>query len=168
MSSKPKKQSAAGKGTQKTFKAAVIAVPAIANSYREGVQALKDGHRKRLKNSHLATGSLDLDAALECSYPNDYRWDYGIGLSCINASEKVLWLEVHHAASGETDRVIQKLKALKRWLQGQAGDLAAMPCVFVWQLSNVEHNPNDRRKRNQLAEKHGLKRVQGVLDLSQV
>ena len=168
MPSKPKKSAGPRKGARKTFKAAVLAVPAIASEYREGVQAWKEAHRKGLKNTQLATGSLDLDGALASSYPNDHRWDYGIGLPYGIASEKVLWLEVHHAASGETDRVIQKLKALKSWLDTPANDLAAMPRAFVWQLSNVERNPNDCRKRNQLAEKHGLKRIQGVLDLSQV
>lgn len=41
-----------------------------------------------------------------------------------------------------------------------------MPAKFIWLLSNVESNPNDRRRRQQLAEKHGLRRHQGMLDLA--
>jgi hypothetical protein len=148
-----------------TFKARVVAVPQIATAYQPGVQALPDADRNRLKNAQVATGSIDLDKALRCSYPNAPRWDYGIGLPNTDRTEKVLWLEVHHAASGETDRVIKKLNALKTWLQAEAPDLWAMPRIFVWQLSNVESNPNDRRKRTAQAENHGLRRVQGKLDL---
>lgn len=78
----------------------------------------------------------------------------------------MLWLEVHHAASGETDRVIKKLYALKNWLRENAPALSEMKRVYVWQLSNVERNMNDRRSRNREAEKHGLRRTQGMVDLA--
>lgn len=153
-------------GNKLTFRAAVLAVPVIAGAFREGVQALTREHRQGLKNAQIATGSIDLDAALQAAYPNDHRWDYGIGLPQDARTEKVLWLEVHHAASGETERVINKLKALKAWLQSSAPELDRMPKKFVWQLSNVERNPNDRRSRNKLAEAGGIHlRVQGALDL---
>ncbi len=155
-------------GNKKIFRAAVLAAPAIAGAFREGVQALTREHRQGLKNAQVATGSIDLDAALRTDYPNDHRWDYGIGLPLNTQTEKVLWLEVHHAASGETERVIKKLQALKEWLAANAPALAAMPRVYVWQLSNTENNPNDRRKRNALAQRHGLRRVQGMLDLATI
>ncbi|MDB6132763.1 MAG: uncharacterized protein JWM59_1006 [Verrucomicrobiales bacterium] len=166
MPQKSKKSQVPAQGSRKTFKAAVMAVPDMAGNFRNGVQALAESHRKGLKNMQLATGSLDLDAALAASRPNDHRWDYGIGLPFSAGAEKVLWLEVHYAASGETERVIKKLTALKSWLQSNAEALQALPRIYVWQLSNVERSPNDRRKRNALAEKHGLQRVQGVLDLA--
>lgn len=155
-------------GAKKTFRAAVLAVLPITNAFREGVQALNKEHRQGLKNAQITTGSIDLDAALQTAYPNDHRWDYGIGIPHNTQTEKVLWLEVHHAASGETERVIKKLQALKAWLAANAPVLAAMPRVYVWQLSNTENNPNDRRKRNALAATHGLRRVQGVLDLAKI
>lgn len=167
-----RRQSRAGSrpraSNKKTFRAAVLAVPAIAGSFREGVQALKREHRQGLKNAQIATGSIDLDAALQRTHSNDHRWDYGIGLPHDERTEKVLWLEVHHAASGETERVIRKLQALKAWLAANAPDLNAMPRVFIWQLSNTESNPNDRRTRTALAERHGLKRRQGILDLASI
>lgn len=154
---------------KKTFKAAVLATPMIASAFCPGVQALKNEHRRGLQNSHIATGSIDLDAALQPHFPNDHRWDYGIGLPQDARTEKVLWLEVHHAASGETERVLNKLKALKEWLQSSAPELNRLPKKFVWQLSNVERNPNDRRIRNRLAEAGGIHlRVQGVLDLAKI
>lgn len=158
----------AKKDTQKTFKKAVKSTAEIADSFRDGIQALLNEHRKGLKNGQLATGSIDLDEALRKDHPQDHRWDYGIGIPRGQNAEKVLWLEVHHAASGETERVIKKLQALRSWLQNHSQPLASMEKVFVWQLSNVENNPNDRRKRNQLAAKHGLRRVQGMVDLANI
>jgi len=151
-----------------TFQSAARAVPQIAKSVCMGVQALREADRKRIHNTKLATGSIDLDEALRTAYPNDPRWDYGIGLPGDARKERVLWLEVHHAASGETERVLNKLAALKSWLAAQAPELQKLPRLFVWQLSNVESNPNDRRKRNQAAEKHGLVRMSGILDLARL
>lgn len=56
---------------------------------------------------------MALDEALKDRFPSANRWDYGIGLPAGKA-EQVLWLEVHHAASGETDRVLRKPKP-PRW-----------------------------------------------------
>ena len=67
-------------GAPMTFEKAVKASPSIASSSRKGIQALKSEHRKGLKNGDVATGSIDLDAALANTLPNDHRWDYGIGL----------------------------------------------------------------------------------------
>lgn len=163
MPKKPRKKNPGG--APMTFEKAVKASPPIAPSYRKGIQALKSEHRKGLKNRELATGSIDLDAALAKSLPNDHRWDYGIGLPGKGNAERVVWLEVHHAASGETERVINKLRALKIWLQANAPALSSMTRYYVWQLSNVERNLNDRRSRNREAEKHGLRRIQGKVDL---
>ena len=154
-------------GGEGSFKASVTATPAIAAAYCAGVQALLPADKKRLVGAERATGSVALDDALKAAYPNSNRWDYGLGLPT-ERGEQVLWLEVHHAASGETDRVIRKLQWLKEWLRNEAPALERMPAKFVWLLSNVESNPNDRRKRQQLAEKHGLRRHQGMLDLSRL
>lgn len=148
------------------FKQAVAETPTIAQHYQPGIQALIPADKKRLVNAQRATGSVALDEALKSRFPNAHRWDYGIGLQ--NGAAEVLWLEVHHAASGETDRVIRKLQALKHWLQTEAPALNQMKpkSKFIWLLSNTETNPNDRTKRHQLAEKHGLRRHQGPLDLA--
>lgn len=157
----PRKQTSRGG----SFKVAVQATPAIALAYQPGIKALLPADKRRLVAVEGATGSMALDEALKDRFPNDHRWDYGIGLPASTA-EQVLWLEVHHAASGETDRVLKKLQWLKGWLRNEAHALDRMPAKFIWLLSNVESNPNDRRKRQQLAEKHGLRRHQGVLNLA--
>lgn len=151
-----------------SFAAAVKSTLAINTAYQPGIQALEPTDKKRLAAADRATGSVALDEAVKDRYPNAHRWDYGIGLPTAGKSERVLWLEVHHAASGETDRVIKKLQWLKEWLRSEAPDLNRMPATFLWLLSNVESNPNDRRKRQQLAEKHGLRRHQGVLNLATI
>lgn len=150
------------------FQTAVLETNAVSAGYRPGLQALLKADRARLISPEVATGSLDLDGAVRARHPNDHRWDYAIGLPHPGGGEGVLWLEPHHAASGEAQRVIDKLTWLQHWLRNQAPALARLPRVFVWHLTNVETNPNDRRRRMALAQAHGLRRVQGRLDLSQV
>jgi hypothetical protein len=149
------------------FHAAVEATPSVRGAHRPGLQALLRADRERIDDGPLATGSIALDEALARAEPNSSRWDYGIGLpKAHERGESVLWLEVHHAASGETEAVLKKLAWLRRWLREQAPRLDALPKTFVWQLSNVERHPNDRARRNRLAEQHGLRRVEGKLRLA--
>lgn len=150
---------------KRSFQASVQATPSIASAYKPGIQALLPADKKRLASVGNATGSVALDEALKNHCPNAHRWDYGIGLLALGKLERVLWLEVHHAASGETNRVLKKLQWLKEWLRNEAPALNKLPATFIWLLSNVE-NPNDRRKRQQLAERYGLRRHQGVLNLT--
>lgn len=146
--------------TTTAFHAAVEATPSVRGAHRPGLQALERADRERIDDGPFATGSIALDEALARAEPNSNRWDYGIGLPKVHRrGESVLWLEVHHAASGEAKAVLKKLEWLKRWLREQAPRLDALPRTFVWQLSNVEHHPNDTRRRAILAEKHGLKRA---------
>lgn len=152
-----------GRATRSRFQIAVEATPDLAGAYRAGIQALEPADRERLGDRQTAGGSVNVDAALLKAQPSANRWDYGIGIG--GATETVVWLEVHHASSGQADVVIKKLAWLKDWLQSRAPELARVNRRFVWLLSNVETNPNDRARRTRLAEKHGLIRVQGVLHL---
>jgi hypothetical protein len=78
-------------------------------------------------------GSVDLDAALADKFPNDARWDYGIGHQPADAKgEMVYWVEIHPATSGEVKVVLAKLAWLKRWLQASAPRLRKMRRAFVW------------------------------------
>lgn len=151
----------------KGFHAAVAATPSIRDASCPGLQALRRTDRDRIVDGGLAVGSVALDEALVRADPHGNRWDYGIGLPEPGGrGESVLWLEVHHAASGETEAVLKKLAWLRLWLREQAPRLDALRKTFVWQLSNVERHPNDRARRNRLAEQHGLRRVEGRLRLS--
>ena len=154
-----------GKKSKSTFRAAVEETPALAPHFKPGIQALEEPHRRRITNGNLATGSVDYDKALQQTAPNAHRVDYGIGLPVDNRIEKVLWLEVHHAAGGQTERVARKFQQLKAWLLENAPELSKLHRIYIWQLTNTE-NPNDRRRRNRDAEAHGIRRVQGVLNLA--
>ena len=157
-----------GKKSKSTFREAVTKCPVLAPHLETGIQALDSPHKGRILNGQITTGSLNYDEALRPSAAREHRVDYGIGLPAVTSTEKVLWLEVHHAASGETDRVVKKFEALKAWLPENAPALWKLHRVFVWQLTNTESNPNDRLKRNKLAAKHGIRRVPGMLDLSKL
>ncbi len=150
------------------FKAAVEATPSIRRAYHPGLQALPKADRNRLTDRDLATGSVFVDKTLEDSnlHTNSHRWDYGIGLGNTHVGERILWLETHHAASGETKRVLLKLDWLKSWLRKEAPELNKLPSKFVWLLTNTENNPNDRQRRAQAAERNLLIRAQGTLHLS--
>ena len=151
------------------FQRAVEATQTVAHAFCAGIQALEDRHKKMLEDKNLATGSLALDRALQevKLFPNDNRWDYGIGLRTPKNAERVLWLEPHHAGSGETETVIKKLIWLKGWLRDEAPELDKLHKTFVWIVSSKE-NANDRQRRNRLAKEYGLKRVSGRLRLSEV
>jgi hypothetical protein len=157
-----------GKKSKSTFREAAAKCPLLAPHHEAGIQALEAPHKHKILNGQISTGSINYDEALRPSAALEHRVDYGVGLPLDKTTEKVLWLEVHHAASGETDRVVKKFEALKAWLPEHAPALWKLPRVFVWQLTNTESNPNDRLKRNKLAAKHGIRRIPGMLDLSKL
>lgn len=151
------------------FQKAVEGTPTISNAFHPGIQALEHDDRKRLDCKNEATGSLFLDETLKRALPNANRWDYAIGLKKNHHCEKVLWLEVHSMSSGQSQLVVAKLNWLKTWLRDEAPLLNAIERVFIWQLSGKDSgNPNDRRRSMQLAQKHGLRRIVGRLDLSKL
>lgn len=153
------------------FQRAVEATATVAHAFRAGAQALEERDRKLLDDIQLATGSLALDKALQEAelFPNDNRWDYGMSLSAPKNAEKVLWLEPHHAGSGQAEKVIKKLKWLRNWLRQGAPELekVSKESVFVWLVTSKE-NPNDRQRRTRMAREHGLRRVSGRFRLSEV
>jgi len=157
--------------TKGQFQRAVKATQAVADAFYTGIQALEDRDKNLLEDKDLATGSLALDRTLREAelFPNDNRWDYAIGLSAPKNTERVLWLEPHHAGSGQTDKVIKKLHWLRNWLRDHAPQLEKLrkDFVFVWLVTSKE-NPNDRQRRTSMAQKHGLRRVNGRLRLSEV
>ena len=138
------------------FQRAVEATQTVAHAFCAGIQALEDRDKKMLEDKNLATGSLALDETLlEAElFPNEYRWVYGIGLRAPKNTERVLWLEPHHAGSGETATVIKKLNWLKGWLRDEAPELDKLHKTFVWLVTSRE-NPNDRQRRTLVAQRHG-------------
>jgi hypothetical protein len=89
-------------------------------------------------------GSVNLDDALQEIYPNDARWDYGIGLVVNRSADRVVWVEVHPASTSNVKEMISKLKWLKNWLNTCAPRMKEMEIAqFRWIASggvNVSKN----------------------------
>ncbi|HEV3259708.1 MAG TPA: hypothetical protein VG013_22765 [Gemmataceae bacterium] len=92
-----------------------------------------DKQHVKAEDTRRLTGSVDVDAALKATCPNDPRWDYGIGHQPANLDdETVYWVEIHPASSEEVNAVLQKLAWLKSWLREGALPLNAMRREFIW------------------------------------
>jgi hypothetical protein len=127
-------------GTGAGFRSAVEEVDALRDAWRPGLRALRGAHRTLLDATEASlTGSIDLDTALARQLPNDSRWDYGVGLEQSDASERVVWMEVHPAHTSNVLEVLRKLTWLKSWLRSNAGALDALPARFVWIASRGNH-----------------------------
>ena len=138
------------------FEEAVRSVGAIAEAYRPGLRALRARDRRHIRSDEpdRISGSVDLDSALKKQYPNDRRWDYGVGWRPANGrDEMVYWIEIHPANSAEIDVVLAKLVWLKDWLRREAGHLDRMKAAFVWVSSGkTTLTPNaPQRKKMTLA-----------------
>ena len=118
-----------------TFKQAVAETPSLKNAWQGGLQALRAADRQHIvaEDTRRLTGSVDADTELKNDFPNDPRWDYGIGHRPANlASEIVYWVEIHPASSGQVNAVLQKLVWIKTWLRNAAPELNAMRKAFIW------------------------------------
>jgi len=113
-----------------TFRQAVAAVPALRGHFQPGLQALGTDSRHVRANS--PTGSVDFDAALRPLYPSGPRWDYGVGVPGTRGRERVVWVEVHPAATSQVKAVLAKHLALVSWLGSQAPALHALSAGYVW------------------------------------
>jgi hypothetical protein len=118
-----------------TFKDAVEGIPSIRDAFRPGIAALRRPDRTRVTvgTPRLLTGSIDLDLALKHVFPNDSRWDYGIGHKPKRDSEWIHWIEVHAATSStHIVEMNEKLSWLKNWLTGQGRRLNGFKRQFIW------------------------------------
>lgn len=104
-----------------------VAEAGINSTYAQvGLKAIKGEDRaaikpKTTKAARRLTGSLDMDAALRDRFPQDPRWDYGVGLMLTdNKTEVAIWIEVHPATTGEVDCFLKKLNWLKTYLKQYA------------------------------------------------
>jgi hypothetical protein len=95
------------------------------DAYCSGLRALTDSDSRRIVSGKVPIlGSVNLDAALRQHYPNDARWDYGIGIQ--KGKPWTLWVEVHPADTSNVDEVLKKLTWLKDWLAHSAQPLHAL------------------------------------------
>ncbi len=140
-----------------TFRDAVTQTPALQNAYHKGLHGLEKADQKRIdpKNADNITGSVNLDAALARTYPNDPRWDYGVGVRERGKPEYVVWVEVHSAATAHgADEVCKKHLWLKQWLTASAPLLNRMNRManqYVWIASGKVAIPKNCPQQRRLA-----------------
>lgn len=142
------------------FKPAVEAIPELRIHLRQGLQALgADSLKVAPRNSRDLTGSVNLDHALQASFPSERRWDYAIGVRSIgdNSTDKVFFVEVHKATASEVPVVIGKQQWIRQWLKSTkpAAALNQLPSRFVWVASGKDYLPPGGPHRKQLAQ-HGI------------
>lgn len=136
------------------FEQAVRNCPALADAFQNGLRALKatEKHQVICARPRSLAGSVDVDSALRQQLPNAARWDYAIGIRCVQGKDKVVWIEIHPASStGEVKSVLAKLNWLRSWLSENAPDLRSLPAEFVWVATGTVAFPANSPQRRQLA-----------------
>src|SRR3989304_1255796 len=104
-----------------TFQQAVVQTTDLgASAFRYGLQALgNDSSKVQFASTRSLVGSVALDNTLQAKYPNDPRWDYGIGLKK-SARQTAVWIAVHPSSTTEVRPGLGKLEWLKNWLKKRA------------------------------------------------
>lgn len=140
-----------------------MAARGLGGQLQTGLRALgADSTRVSVNKPGKASHSIALDEALRAQFPQDPRWDYGIGL-VHGKQHSIAWVEVHTASSREVDIVLKKLSWLKQWLTmaNDACKLTAM--TFHWAATDAGvHIDSARRRRLNAA---GLQMPQSRLRL---
>jgi hypothetical protein len=91
-----------------------------------------DRARVTISDTRALCGSVCIDEALRADYPNDARWDYGIGVRNGKQGEVAVWAEVHPASSHHVRDVLNKLDWLRTWLTKEATEFKRLDCRYRW------------------------------------
>jgi len=97
---------------------------------------------------------MNLDEALTKVYPDQPRWDYGVGIKKTRTTDRAIWAEVHPATAGEVKAVIAKLQWLKNWLQNCSPDLMVLTdraVPYLWIASGKVSFQRSSRQARELA-----------------
>lgn len=96
----------------------------------DGIAALRKEHRALLEGGIRPDllDSLDLDAGLLASHPQENRWDYLLGHG---PSAEVVAIESHTASDGEVAVLIAKRDAARRQLRSHLRE-GAGPTAWIW------------------------------------
>lgn len=91
------------------LKTALIPTSALLQSVSQGMGAFLERDRRLISVGERTRigDSLDLDAALQPTFPNANRWDYVFSVS---DADRLVGLEPHHATDSEISVVIAKKK----------------------------------------------------------
>ena len=151
------------------FQKAVSDTPDLGkHAYHAGLKALTAAHRKRIQQGEARIlGSINLDGALCQRYPNEPRWDYGIGIQK-GSKPFAIWVEVHPASTSNVSEVLSKLRWLKEWLNSQALQLLKLTPeqeAYHWVATNGVHIALTTQQARQLAQA-GLTMPREVLKLN--
>lgn len=106
------------------FQVAIENTEEVQNGFCVGKQALKSVDRNKVVAAcqDKLQGSLDIDSQVRELYPNEPRWDYALSYD-----DRIYFFEVHPAETSEVDRVVNKVKWLKRWLKIHAPEIDRLP-----------------------------------------
>lgn len=120
-----------------TFRASVKKTPNLESAWRPGLKALRpeDKPHVRAEDTTRLRGSVYVDEALERlqPYANQNRWDFAIGYQHTDRSkETIYWLEIHTGNDSAVNLVLNKLRWLRSWLQGDGGALSRFERDFIW------------------------------------
>jgi hypothetical protein len=153
------------------FQKAVSDTPDLGkHAYRAGLKALTAAHRKRIQQGEARIlGSINLDGALCQRYPNEPRWDYGIGIQK-GSKPFAIWVEVHPASTSNVSEVLSKLRWLKEWLSSRATQLHALTPLqkaYHWIATNEVGISLNSPQARQLA-KAGMTMPRRVLNLDEL
>ena len=119
----------------------------------DGIQALKKSHRGTIEGPvrDIVVDSIDLDSALQESYPNAPRWDYLVGL---DDPRHVIAIEPHSARSDQVSVVIEKKKHAMLQLSTHLGAGVSVR-AWYWIASGTTQFNALERERLRLV-KHGI------------
>lgn len=105
-----------------------------------GLGALRAQDRPHVapEDPRLLQGSADIDSALQILEPQAHRWDFAIGYRHTNRKRDCLyWVEIHTANDKEVAVVLDKLRWLRTWLEGDGKLLNQFERDFVWVASGA-------------------------------
>ena len=106
------------------FQVAIENTEEVKNGFRVGKQAIKSIDRSKVDaaDKDKLQGSLDIDSQVKALYPVDPRWDYALSYN-----DKIYYFEVHSAETSEVEKVVNKVKWLKSWLETKATEINKLP-----------------------------------------
>ena len=113
----------------------VNATPHLDGALCRGLGALKQTDKSHLSKKRVSKllGSIDIDKALKPSRPNEYIWDYLVGVNVGNKTH-VHWIEIHPASSsGNIAEIASKMEWLVNWMK--TTPLIKYPRSIVWVAS---------------------------------
>lgn len=110
--------------TKCDFQVAIENTEEVKNGFCVGKQAIKRADRNKVDATigNKLQGSLDIDNQVKVLYPHEPRWDYALSYD-----DKIYYIEIHPAETSEVEKVVNKVKWLKGWLNTKATEINKLP-----------------------------------------